>query len=330
MNTTPKISVIVPVYNTEKYLHRCIDSILSQTFTDFELLLIDDGSKDSSGAICDEYAAKDNRVRVFHKENGGVSSARNLGLDNATGEWIAFVDADDWVESGYLYSMLCVPEADLIMSSFQIVDNVEKLDNDVQSKYYAKETIRFFIAKYIHNSALVAPWAKLFKKSLVGSLRFNTKLSLNEDTVFVFEYLSNIQSVYIVEYYGYNYRRGNNDSLSVRPLKMSQYKRVIHEYFLSIKKIERVFGYEGTLARMVHGSDHFAKSLTVLKTNKISFVDRYKQLVDLLEDDNIQEILRYKNNRIKGKRRKLFDFLALYKLYPILYVYIMIRNGLIY
>ena len=85
MNITPKISVIVPVYNAEKYLHRCIDSILSQTFTDFELLLINDGSKDSSGAICDEYAAKDNRVRVFHKENGGVSSARNLGLDNANG-----------------------------------------------------------------------------------------------------------------------------------------------------------------------------------------------------------------------------------------------------
>lgn len=98
----PKISVIVPVYNTEKYLHRCIDSILAQTFTDFELLLIDDGSKDNSGTICDEYAAKDSRVRVFHKENGGVSSARNLGLDNAKGEWISFVDSDDYTDSYFL------------------------------------------------------------------------------------------------------------------------------------------------------------------------------------------------------------------------------------
>ena len=95
---TPKISVIVPVYNTEKYLRRCIDSVLAQTYQDFELLLIDDGSKDSSGAICDEYAAKDARVRVFHKENGGVSSARNLGLDNARGEWVTFVDSDDYIE----------------------------------------------------------------------------------------------------------------------------------------------------------------------------------------------------------------------------------------
>ena len=89
------VSVIVPVYKAEKWLHRCVDSILAQTMEDFELLLIDDGSPDRSGEICDEYAAKDSRVRVFHKENGGVSSARNLGLDNAQGEWISFVDADD-------------------------------------------------------------------------------------------------------------------------------------------------------------------------------------------------------------------------------------------
>ena len=89
------ISIIVPIYNAGKTLHRRIDSILSQTYTSWELLLIDDGSTDTSGPICDEYAARDARVRVFHKENGGVSSARNVGLDNARGEWITFVDADD-------------------------------------------------------------------------------------------------------------------------------------------------------------------------------------------------------------------------------------------
>ena len=100
------VSIIVPVYNTEKFLHRCIDSILAQTYTDFELLLIDDGSKDSSGAICDEYAVKDARVRVFHKENGGVSSARNLGLDNAKGEWITFVDSDGCRFGGWEYGYM--------------------------------------------------------------------------------------------------------------------------------------------------------------------------------------------------------------------------------
>lgn len=102
----PKISVIVPVYNAEQYLHRCIDSILAQTFTDFELLLIDDGSKDNSGDICDGYAMKDERVRVFHKKKGGVSSARNLGLDNAKGEWVSFVDADDYLDNCYYSNFL--------------------------------------------------------------------------------------------------------------------------------------------------------------------------------------------------------------------------------
>lgn len=93
--THPQISIIVPVYNAGRFLDKCVTSILSQSFSDFELLLVDDGSKDDSGVLCDLYAQKDARVKVFHKENGGVSSARNLGLDNAKGEWIAFVDSDD-------------------------------------------------------------------------------------------------------------------------------------------------------------------------------------------------------------------------------------------
>ena len=98
----PKISVIIPVYNVAKYLHRCIDSALAQTFTDFELLLIDDGSKDNSGEICDEYARKDNRVRVFHKENEGVSVARNIGIGHSSGTYLMFLDSDDWLESSCL------------------------------------------------------------------------------------------------------------------------------------------------------------------------------------------------------------------------------------
>ena len=97
--TLPKISIIVPVFNAEKYIHRCIDSLLAQSFTNFELILVDDGSSDRSGQICDEYAAKDSRVSVFHKKNEGVSSARNLGLDNAKGEWISFVDSGQSISS---------------------------------------------------------------------------------------------------------------------------------------------------------------------------------------------------------------------------------------
>ena len=120
----PEISIIVPVYKVEKYLRHCVDSILAQTFTDFELLLIDDGSPDNSGAICDEYAEKDNRVRVFHKENGGVSSARNLGLDNARGTYIMFCDSDDYVADNWaekLYEFMNYNEANLSICGYNFV-----------------------------------------------------------------------------------------------------------------------------------------------------------------------------------------------------------------
>lgn len=97
-----RISIIVPVYNAERYLHKCIDSILNQTYNDIELLLINDGSTDLSGVICDEYAQNDNRIRVLHKENSGVSATRNIGLDNITGEYVTFIDADDWIETSML------------------------------------------------------------------------------------------------------------------------------------------------------------------------------------------------------------------------------------
>lgn len=117
----PKVSVIVPVYKAEGYLHRCVDSILAQTFTDFELLLIDDGSPDRSGEICDEYAKKDSRIRVIHKENGGVSSARQRGLDESVGEYTIHADHDDWVEPEMLdelYKKAKEEDADMVICDF--------------------------------------------------------------------------------------------------------------------------------------------------------------------------------------------------------------------
>lgn len=107
---TPKVSVIVPVYKVEKYLPECIESILAQTFTDFELILVDDGSPDNSGKICDDYAAHDSRIRVFHKENGGVSSARNLGIRHARADYIAFLDSDDWWKPEFLEKMFALSQ----------------------------------------------------------------------------------------------------------------------------------------------------------------------------------------------------------------------------
>ena len=127
------ITIIVPVYNSEKTLHRCVDSILDQTYQNFEILLINDGSKDHSGDICDEYAKSDTRGRVFHKENKGVSAARNTGLDNAKGAWVSFVDSDDWISSEYLnvlYKEAIVTNADVVTCDFfEVVRNGIRMCN---------------------------------------------------------------------------------------------------------------------------------------------------------------------------------------------------------
>lgn len=123
MTHQPKVSVIIPIYKAEAYLYRCLDSILAQTLSDFEIILVDDGSPDHSGAICDEYAQRDSRIRVFHKKNGGVASARQLGTDNAVGKYSIHCDPDDWVEPEMLQKMYLIAEkedADVVMCDFMM------------------------------------------------------------------------------------------------------------------------------------------------------------------------------------------------------------------
>ena len=118
------ISIIIPVYNVEKFLPQCIDSILAQTYKDFELILVDDGSPDGSPAICDSYAQRDERVRVIHQKNAGVSAARNNGIEHAKSEWISFVDSDDWVEPSYIEDFhLDEDDADMIVQGLEYYDN---------------------------------------------------------------------------------------------------------------------------------------------------------------------------------------------------------------
>ena len=168
----PQISVIVPVYNSEQYLHRCIDSILAQTFTDFELLLIDDGSTDKSGVICDEYVLKDKRVRVFHKENGGVSSARNVGLDHARGKYIGWVDSDDYIHEDMfqlLYEAVIREDADIAYC------NSNKFNMPVDSIDIVE-----FLKQYWFLP--VNPlWNTLCKRKLYHNLRFSCNANIAED-----------------------------------------------------------------------------------------------------------------------------------------------------
>lgn len=199
----PTISVIVPVYNVEKYLRCCVDSILAQTFTDIEVLLVDDGSTDSSGAICDEYAKIDNRVRVFHKANGGVSSARNLGLDEATGKWIMFVDSDDKVAPQICECLLEYAEEGILPTcplGKWVEEEIELTDSkDILTTTYTIERFDKVPAP--------GPVAKLYERQIIGNnLRFNNNFSFAEDAIFNYQYYQKIKGFTIVQSKMYFYR----------------------------------------------------------------------------------------------------------------------------
>lgn len=179
----PQISVIVPVYKVEKYLHRCVDSILAQTFTDFELLLIDDGSPDNSGNICDDYAKKDTRVRVFHQENKGVARARNFGLENAIGEFVMFIDSDDEIH---------VSAMDICYNT-AIINDIDTLQYSLTRDY--KELGKrnptsgpVAVVDYVKSGEfMVCIGGSFIRRSVIEKqkIRFNNSLKIAEDLIFI-------------------------------------------------------------------------------------------------------------------------------------------------
>ncbi len=188
----PQISVIVPVYKVEPYLHRCVDSILGQTFTDFELILVDDGSPDGCPAICDEYAKKDSRVHVIHQKNGGLSAARNAGIDwafaNSDSQWLTFVDSDDWVRSDYLHQLLQIcRKTNCIVGVCGLWRTDETAIPDTPAERPQRVSVDDFYCELAGDKiSPAAACGKLFCKSLFKSLRFPLdKLHEDEFTTYL-------------------------------------------------------------------------------------------------------------------------------------------------
>lgn len=225
MKNHPKISIIIPVYNVEKYLIVCIESILEQTFEDFELLLIDDGSSDSSGEICDCFAKKDSRIEVFHTKNQGVSSARNFGIEKSKGDYICFIDSDDFVASFFLANFYFSKfEADFYTQGYALVFGDKKCRDQKmldQTGFYTDFTVPF---KYLISDNQSA-CAKLFKSSIIKSekIHFDINLNLGEDQIFVLNYFLRAKSFYLSDSCGYFYRKGVLNSLTSRPPDYSKF-----------------------------------------------------------------------------------------------------------
>ena len=189
----PLISIIVPVYKVEKYLHKCIDSILSQTFTNYELLLIDDGSPDNSGYICDEYSQLDNRIITFHQINKGVSAARNYGLSKASGKWVTFIDADDWVSETYLSDLYDdITTNDMLIFHDLYGNGHSVLENKIVKN---EDMVKYFISnKLMYKSG---PVSKLYNMKIIKSygISFPINIHMGEDAIFILKYMNHINTL---------------------------------------------------------------------------------------------------------------------------------------
>ena len=247
----PKISIIVPVYKAEKYLNRCVDSILAQTFTDWELLLIDDGSPDRSGEICDEYAKKDSRIRVIHKENGGVSSARQRGQDEACGEYTIHVDPDDWVESTMLeelYQKAKDDNADMVICDYYT--NESSLQNYIKQQPTKLDTnvVLYELFQQLHGSCC----NKLVSRACYsGKANFPKGINCCEDLIWCIQVLKCKPKISYLgkAYYHYMITTTDSQSKSISAERSLQDLKMLHtlESLLDDNKAALIAMYKRTV-----------------------------------------------------------------------------------
>lgn len=213
-----KVSVIVPVYNTSRYLEQCVGSIIAQTYKDLEIILVDDGSTDNSGEICDELAKKDGRIVCFHKKNGGLGSARNYGLERATGEYISFIDSDDLADKDMISVLVSDMErfgADMAGSDYlEFCDSLPPVNEKVRAKCVDTDVEGYFL----HKNRLYCVVRYLYRRDVLGGLRFDESIRLGEDQDFIFRYVKGVRKASFSTYNGYFYRQ-NPLSLSSGKLK---------------------------------------------------------------------------------------------------------------
>lgn len=321
------ISIIVPVYKVEKYLKRCLDSIINQTYTNLEIILVDDGSPDNSGKICDEYALKDNRITVIHKENGGVSSARNTGLNSSTGKWISFVDSDDWIDENYFSTMMrnINDDVDVIICSYNRVVN-EKYE---QIRYFYK-TKSLNNYEYLNNvlnpqSGFGFCHMKLYRKKVIHEINFNENLKVGEDALFNLKISSNIKKAIFIPDTLYNYRINSESVVKKfdieyvqKYLKAMQYTK---EYIFNNYKDK--FVYQNYYNYVAFHLLLISVNYCFHKKNKLNGRKELKKVCNILE---FREALQKSNYNNISLTRKISLFCLKYKLYFIMELICRIRQ----
>lgn len=289
----PKISVIVPVYKVEQYIHRCIDSILNQTFADFELILVDDGSPDNCGKICDEYARKDCRIHVIHKKNGGLSDARNAGIEwtfsNSDSEWIVFIDSDDWIHPVMLeklYEANISNKTAISSCGFERTTGEEPEIDINEIKTYISTPEKFYLESNV-NATIAC--AKLYKKDCFASIRYPVG-KLHEDEFTTYKILFEYDAISIVDAPLYMYFQNENG------IMLSQWNP---------KRLDAIDAYKEQLQFFKN------KKLSVIENNQATALLTYiSKCISIISKTNITTI-----KKLKIRRTLKHEFRLLLKNY---------------
>lgn len=295
------ISVIVPVYNSEKYLKRCIDSILNQTYKAIELILVDDGSPDNCGKICDEYAKKDKRVRVIHKTNAGVSAARNSGLEIASGNYATFVDSDDYIEPemyGNMMEKVHQYNCDVVMCDCikDFTDHSEIYTHDIRAGFYDKEQLvneyypHLLMMENVEYPATISNWLILFNRNKLGNLRYVVGVRYSEDLLFGAQLVYNTDSFYYMKeqaYYHY-YMNPTSATHKFTVDKWNDYKTLhfeINKYFSECESFDFSHQIDLCLLFFVYNSVS-----NIFSTDNLEREKKFEIVKNILGDNEVRRM----------------------------------------
>lgn len=324
----PLISIIVPIYNVELYLDECIESIINQTYSNLEIILIDDGSVDNSGKICDKYAKKDKRIRVIHKKNSGVSDSRNYGIKISNGQYIAFIDSDDYVENNYievLYTSILDYNADISIVGYNKVYNSKFEKIELSDKKTLLSSEEFLIKLLNVQTSYGFCHMKLYKKSILSNVLFLTNLKVGEDALFNMEICKNIKSVVINEDVLYNYRFHSNSVVrKYDPQYVDKYQTAMEKTSEYINK-----NYKNNAEIKKNLSNYIAYHLLLICVNYCfnpNNTNKYKSLKSVCKINLFKEAIKNSNYDDLSLSRKISLFTLKYKLYFFMAIICIIRQ----
>ena len=307
----PKVSIVIPVYNGEKYIDDCMKCMKSQTYQQIEIILVDDGSKDRSGAICDEYAKTDDRIKVCHQENGGLSSARNLGIRNATGKYVIFFDVDDAVESDIIKDNVELAEknqADVVMCGFWYydVDKKELIPNKLDKSFVgtAEEYFHNFLIQTMEHEVFNAPWNKMIRRELLekNDLWFDTRYPIYEDIIFAAELFNIAEKIVVNNKLYYKYFVRSSGSLITR-FYDTLFESVTQFHDNAMKYCSKYENNEEQIKRfdLLYATHIFTHLKQISCRKELSNTEKYKLIQKIVDSDKLQNAV--KNADLAGRKK---------------------------